>query len=359
MTKISGDSFASNLERNITSHNSNIYSHVASCSRFQTARAGFQTMFKISPHLPGLKNCQRLQDNLRKTARDIKVKHTARKGELKKVVGNCINKILEEKIKEVDKVYEPACQSLSTQSEKISNYLQKVKKSLQRANDVLEDSKLEELLTAQKNIDDDIRMLQNEKPQNLTTFQVQVANPESCMEEFSFYQMFQELTVESCKYVGISFVAFQILLLISFSVLEIVFSDHMMSDTVILKNESELIRQLLSFLNDRKSPLRLCYRASIHGWQSQKFHELCDSKAGTVVLVKVGNWIFGGYIDQTWQGKTFIPFIFMLSNQQSVELFFTFLRRTILYPRHIQVISKYDLQNTTKLFALSSIKFSN
>jgi hypothetical protein len=48
---------------------------------------------------------------------------------------------------------------------------------------------------------------------------------------------------------------------------------------------------------------------------SQDFHKLCDDKAGTVVLVKVGNWIFGGYTDQTWQGKNFFVLqIFLLGS---------------------------------------------
>ena len=81
-----------------------------------------------------------------------------------------------------------------------------------------------------------------------------------------------------------------------------------MPDTVILNNEEKLIEHLLSFLNDRKTPLKLCYRASVHGWSSQQFHQHCDDKAGTVVLVKVGNYIFGGYTDQTWQGKDFTDF---------------------------------------------------
>ena len=76
-------------------------------------------------------------------------------------------------------------------------------------------------------------------------------------------------------------------------------------DTVILKDEKKLSVCLLYFLNNRTSPLRLCYRASLHGWSSQEFHKQCDDKAATVVLVKVGNWIFGGYTDQTWQGKIF------------------------------------------------------
>jgi hypothetical protein len=59
----------------------------------------------------------------------------------------------------------------------------------------------------------------------------------------------------------------------------------------------------------------LCYRASLHGWSTQDFHSRCDDIAGTVVLIKVGNWIFGGYTDQTWQGNNyyftnFIPLIY-------------------------------------------------
>jgi F0F1-type ATP synthase membrane subunit b/b' len=121
-----------------------------------------------------------------------------------KIVADGINKILEDKIQEVDKGYDPACQKLSVQAEMISNYLQKVEKSLQRTNDVLEHSKLEELLSAQKVIDDDIQMLKNERPQNLTTFQVQVENQESCMEKLRFYTMFKELA-KNCKYANFCF----------------------------------------------------------------------------------------------------------------------------------------------------------
>ena len=138
-----------------------------------------------------------------KTWKDIKVKHTTQKDEMEmkmvKIVTNGTNKILEDKIQEVDKAYDPACQKLSDQAEMISNYLQKVEKSLQRTNNVLENSKLEELLSAQKVIDDDIRMLQNERPQNLTTFQIQVENEQSCMKKLRFFTLIKELAA-NCKY---------------------------------------------------------------------------------------------------------------------------------------------------------------
>ena len=73
-----------------------------------------------------------------------------------------------------------------------------------------------------------------------------------------------------------------------------------MSESVILKNEKQLCQHLFSFLNNSKTQLRLCYRASRDGWSAQQFHARCDDKTGTAVLVKVGNWIFGGYTDQTW-----------------------------------------------------------
>ena len=135
-----------------------------------------------------------------KTAKDIKVKHTTQKDEMMKTVTDGISKILDEKIKEVDKIYDPACQKLSVQAEAISNYLEKVEKSLHRTNEVMKNSKLQELIAAQKMIDDDIQMLQNEKPQNLISFQVQVDNPDSCMKKFCFYTMFMDFAVK-CEYV--------------------------------------------------------------------------------------------------------------------------------------------------------------
>ena len=47
----------------------------------------------------------------------------------------------------------------------------------------------------------------------------------------------------------------------------------------------------------------LLYRASRDGWAASKFHAMCDNKGPTVTVVKSGNNIFGGYTDQSWNGK--------------------------------------------------------
>ena len=48
---------------------------------------------------------------------------------------------------------------------------------------------------------------------------------------------------------------------------------------------------------------KLLYRASEHGYTSESFHEYCDDKKPTLVIIKSsGGWIFGGYTTQSWSG---------------------------------------------------------
>ena len=118
-----------------------------------------------------------------------------------KTLSDRINKLLDEKIQEVNKVYNPACEKLSAQAEKIKIYVEKVEKSLQSTNNVLENSKLQELLSAEKNINVDITVLQNEKPRDLTTFRDQLGNTESCMKKLSFYNIFMALAQDDSEYI--------------------------------------------------------------------------------------------------------------------------------------------------------------
>ena len=127
--------------------------------------------------LEALETVDRKKATYEKTAKDIKVKHTAQKNEMMKTLTDGISKILNEKTTEVDKVYDPACQKHSVQAETVTNYLEKVEKYLHRTNDLLKNSKLQELIAAQKRLNVDIQMLQNARPQNLTSFQVQIPSP--------------------------------------------------------------------------------------------------------------------------------------------------------------------------------------
>ena len=51
---------------------------------------------------------------------------------------------------------------------------------------------------------------------------------------------------------------------------------------------------------------KVLYRASRNGWFASNFHSCCDNKGPTVTLVKSGNYIFGGYTDQSWDGGYFL-----------------------------------------------------
>ena len=44
----------------------------------------------------------------------------------------------------------------------------------------------------------------------------------------------------------------------------------------------------------------LCYQATQHGWGSETFHSRCDHKIPTVIVVRVGQYIFGGFSDVAW-----------------------------------------------------------
>ena len=49
---------------------------------------------------------------------------------------------------------------------------------------------------------------------------------------------------------------------------------------------------------------KLLYRASEHEYSAESFHECCDYKGPTLVIIKSsGGWIFGGYTTQSWSGK--------------------------------------------------------
>ena len=49
--------------------------------------------------------------------------------------------------------------------------------------------------------------------------------------------------------------------------------------------------------------MKLLYRASEHGYTAKSFHDYCDDKGPTLIIIKSSEgWIFGGYTTQSWSG---------------------------------------------------------
>ena len=63
----------------------------------------------------------------------------------------------------------------------------------------------------------------------------------------------------------------------------------------------------------------LLYRASTDGNTPADFHRCCDNKGRTLVLIKSGEYIFGGYTSRSWQssGMQLIHKLFSQDNSPS------------------------------------------
>ena len=60
------------------------------------------------------------------------------------------------------------------------------------------------------------------------------------------------------------------------------------------------LRKWLKPVSQGNSFWKLCWRASSEGWASSTFHSLCDGKGPTVTIIKVNQYIFGGYASLSW-----------------------------------------------------------
>ena len=75
---------------------------------------------------------------------------------------------------------------------------------------------------------------------------------------------------------------------------------------LLISGRTDDLAQFLKPINGNHSRWVLCYRASTHGWRISTFHTKCDGKRDTVSIIKVGQYVFGGYTDISW-GKSIIP----------------------------------------------------
>jgi hypothetical protein len=82
-----------------------------------------------------------------------------------------------------------------------------------------------------------------------------------------------------------------------------------------LANEPVDFKEKLNEWLPETGQWRICWRGSKHGWEASKFHNQCNEKIPTLVIIKVVkndiNFIFGGYSTETWAGGKF-EFIMVL-----------------------------------------------
>ncbi len=72
-------------------------------------------------------------------------------------------------------------------------------------------------------------------------------------------------------------------------------------NTILFGNEYD--DKLREWVGDYK--WRLLYRASENDYTAESFHEYCDNKGPTLVIIKSdGGWLFGGYTTRSWSGRS-------------------------------------------------------
>jgi hypothetical protein len=74
-----------------------------------------------------------------------------------------------------------------------------------------------------------------------------------------------------------------------------------LNSSILKKGEHTCAQQMFEWFGG--NTWQLCYRASRDGWYAKDFHSKCDNKIPTIVLVKVVDYIFGGFTDTNWEQK--------------------------------------------------------
>ena len=88
------------------------------------------------------------------------------------------------------------------------------------------------------------------------------------------------------------------------------FSAPRMASTILAGNlvYESILQQFLKPAVGSHPRWVLCYRASSHGWAASIFHRRCDGKRNTVSIIKVGQYVFGGYTDISWGKRISFPY---------------------------------------------------
>ena len=84
--------------------------------------------------------------------------------------------------------------------------------------------------------------------------------------------------------------------------------DSLSASVILGSLDNKYYYQLMSYLvpvlrSSTRSKFVRCWHAKTDGWAASTFHSKCDNKGPTVTIIKVNNYIFGGYTDVSWSSK--------------------------------------------------------
>lgn len=74
----------------------------------------------------------------------------------------------------------------------------------------------------------------------------------------------------------------------------------------ILKDDFQSLEALRSafpaFIRDYVMWKR-CYSADQSSWSTAEFHSNCDFKGPSLTIIRVREYVFGGFVEQSWGGR--------------------------------------------------------
>ena len=88
-------------------------------------------------------------------------------------------------------------------------------------------------------------------------------------------------------------------------------SPGLLGSSLIVKNKTH--HSALQSWLPPNATCSLLYRASTDGKTLADFHRCCDNKGPTLVLIKSGEYIFGGYTSKSWESPGSMQLIHNLS----------------------------------------------
>ena len=122
---------------------------------------------KLSEGKEALNNICEVMKSLEKNAKTAKDQIKEQKENILKIVAEKLDEKAEKMSKEVDEVYGELHSELSKQHDEIKDYLDKVQASVSLPRNLLKRGSIEDILSSQKLIDENIEKLKNEQPENL------------------------------------------------------------------------------------------------------------------------------------------------------------------------------------------------